>query len=92
MSNGFSDEWGIYLCSSGVAHWSSSSSAMSTGGGGTLTYAGQDEGQGTWGVQGSNLVVQWSDGSSTNLPLAWSGGRVKVNQSNTWVQDQQYCP
>ena len=91
-SNGFSDEWSANLCSDGTAVWSGNSSAFSGGAASTLSYASQDSGRGVWAVEGGNVVVRWTDGSHTTVPVSLSGGRVKFGKSNHWVQPQSVCP
>ncbi|MEM6930503.1 MAG: hypothetical protein AAF602_26435, partial [Myxococcota bacterium] len=91
-SNGFSDEWSIHLCSDGHAIWSGNSSAMS-GGASTLTYADQSNGVGQWTMRGSDLFVQWNDGSHSQVPIVRRGdGSLGVNKPNHWVRPQTICP
>ncbi len=56
-ANGFSDEEHVYLCSNGQAAIRSESSAVSFGGAGTATYAGTGGDDGTWTLQGNQVVM-----------------------------------
>jgi len=66
-SNGFSDKITIDLCGSGQFGYNSNSSVLS-GGSTTLTYAGQNGGQGTWKMT--------SRGQQTLLILSFHNGEV----------------
>lgn len=91
-SGSFSDKASTYLCSDGTALWSSHSTAMSTGGGGTLSYAGNAEARGRWSVSGYALTLQWESGEVERFQLSDGGGYLRVDASNYWLQDQDVCP
>jgi hypothetical protein len=90
--NGFSDEEHVYLCSNGQAAIRSESSGMSVGGAGTATYAGQGGSDGTWTLNGNQVVVVLGDGSSRTWPVTLRGdGGVDIGRDNWWVQPQDAC-
>lgn len=87
VQDGFSDTARIDLCRDGTVVRRSNSSGMSTGGVGTLTYAGQGGGRGAWTVTGDTVVVTWEDGSTGSWPIKASGSGLTVDLANWWVQD-----
>lgn len=95
-SNGFSDKITIDLCDSGQFGYNSNSSGMS-GGATTLTYAGQNGGQGTWKVtsrgQQNVLVLSFHNGEIYEYQLTKraSMGQVNLDDRRYFIQDESAC-
>lgn len=95
-SNGFSDKITIDLCSNGQFGYGSNSSGMSTGPT-TLTYAGQDAGQGTWKVinrgQIASLILNYTDGEVGEYPLSngQTDGQIQLNGRRYFIQNGERC-
>lgn len=91
-ANGFSDEEHVYLCSNGQAAIRSESSAVSFGGAGTGTYAGTSGNDGTWTLQGNEVVVVTPSGTRRWPVRLRDDGSVGIDLDNWWVQPQDACP
>ena len=94
---GFSDKITIDLCSNSQFGYSSNSSGMSTGLS-TLTYAGQDGGQGTWKIinrgQAILLILTYHNGefSEYQLTNGASNGQILMNGRRYFIQAGEACP
>lgn len=89
-ANGFSDKIIIDLCRSGQFGYNNNSSGMS-GGTTTLTYAGQNQGQGTWKIitrgQQPLLILRFNNGEvyEYNLTNRDSNGQINLNGRRYFV-------
>ena len=81
-ANGFSDKIVIDLCQSGQFGYNNNSSGMS-GGTTTLTYAGQNQGQGTWKIvargQQSLLILRFNNGEIYEYALTNRDSNGQIN-------------
>ena len=95
-ANGFSDKITIDLCSNGQFGYGSNSSGMSTGAS-TLTYAGQDAGQGTWTItnrgQTAMLILTYHDGEVGEYELSnrETNGQINLNGRRYFIQNGERC-
>ncbi|MEM1119749.1 MAG: hypothetical protein AAGJ18_04835 [Bacteroidota bacterium] len=95
-SNGFSDKIIIDLCSNGQFGYESNSSGMS-GGLSTLTYAGQNGGQGTWKMtsrgQQALLVLSFNNGEVYEYRLSKreSSSQLNLNDRRYFIQEESAC-
>jgi len=95
-SNGFSDKITIDLCSSGQFGYHSNSSGMSDGAT-TLTYAGQNGGQGTWEIasrgQQTLLILSFHNGEIYEYQLTKreSMGQVNLDNRRYFIRDESVC-
>lgn len=95
-ANGFSDKITIDLCRNGQFGYNSNSSGMS-GGATTLTYAGQNGGQGTWKIKGRGqqtiLILSFTNGEIYEYQLSKraSMGQVNLDNRRYFIQDESAC-
>lgn len=95
-SNGFSDKITIDLCGSGQFGYNSNSSGMS-GGATTLTYAGQNGGQGTWKItsrgQQTLLILSFHNGEIYEYQLTKreSLSQIYLDNRRYFIRDESAC-